>query len=210
MILNRSVAVPKAYSPNLARAVGASPLFAVLSLLLQDALHTRFRVFTQSRARNVADMVGKQLARLADQIQLLRVTRAPLAKATMQAEPNACGCGQLAITGCRSQSRHFTTGRGQRPEPAGDFSPEPRTRGTIFGRVRHVGDKSRTNAKPYTDFIVERSDFERVRTPPGYDFGFTAILSLARASGERLPRISSAPFSGQDRNAFPMNPSWWR
>jgi hypothetical protein len=182
-------------------------LVAPPGLLLQRALHAGLRVLIQFWTRKFVDMLREQLTRLADQVQLLRVTRAPLAKATMQAEPKARGCRQLVITGFRSQSRHFTAGRRQRPEPVGNLGPEPRTWGTIFGQVRHVGDKSRTNAKPYTDFIVDRSNFEWVQTPHGYDFGFTAILSLVRASGERLPFISAAPFSGHDRNAFPMKPS---
>jgi hypothetical protein len=54
---------------------------------LQSALHPRLGIAVESRSADLIDVLGEEVIRFVQKVELLRVASAPLAEAAVQAKP---------------------------------------------------------------------------------------------------------------------------
>jgi hypothetical protein len=91
---------------NLLRAESSRPLLRLsVRRFLQSALHPRLGIAVESRSADLIDVLGEEVIRFVQKVELLRVASAPLAEAAVQAKPQPRAKRQRTVSPFRGQPR---------------------------------------------------------------------------------------------------------
>ena len=92
---------------------------------LKSALHPRLSIAVESRSADLIDVLGEEVIRFVQKVELLRVASAPLAEAAMQDKPQPRAKRQWTVSPFRGQPRDLPAVRRHSPHQIRKLGRDP-------------------------------------------------------------------------------------